>query len=518
MQARAKRRRYITAIFGCLALIAAIFVFRRWQRVALLEAIFRDDTETIARLAFLLTNMNQTDEAKKPFLLIALRENRFAAAKAMLAAGADPNTMDTLTGFTGLLWATQKADPDLVLAFLERGADLNAMTKGNVNALMMAAGRGRFELVKLLLERGAPVNAQGAFGETALSYAAWNRHHETMRLLLEHGANPNLPTDQQELERKSRLSAREVLLPQDTRPLIIAATQGDRIGVEILLKHGADIEIRGYDGQTALIRAAGYRGPEFMGSIAPEEVRNPILRNNFMSSGGTSRPGLFVLSRTIRFNRPAPCAEELIRLLLERGANPKATDRLGRTALMYVASDTKLTRLLLERGADAAARSQARVFITSTDSMYSPSTALEWAAQAGNIETMQMVLARGMKPTQSEKDSALRLAVQHGHAPAMRFLLGLGAVLPNRDKEALLLEVTRAGYAPSMRLLLGQGMKFPPGTMKQLLLDVASAGHVEAMQVLLDQGVRLKDYEATGETTPLYAAVLSRKPDMVRLL
>jgi len=78
---------------------------------------------------------------------------------------------------------------DNILAFLDRGADVNTKSDDGYTALMLAAGWGRSDLVKLLLDRGSDVNAENSQGMTALMNCSLWGHKEVVSLLLDRGAD-----------------------------------------------------------------------------------------------------------------------------------------------------------------------------------------------------------------------------------------------------------------------------------------------------------------------------------------
>jgi ankyrin repeat protein len=82
-------------------------------------------------------------------------------------------------------------------------------------------------VVKLLIQHGADVNALFRCKETALHHAATGRHtFEAVRLLVEHGADPE---------------ARDAF---DLTPLQLAAGRGNTGAVEVLIRLGANVNLR----------------------------------------------------------------------------------------------------------------------------------------------------------------------------------------------------------------------------------------------------------------------------------
>jgi hypothetical protein len=79
-----------------------------------------------------------------------------------------------------------------VQLLLDKGADVNALTKRNENALANAATAGVEESVKLLLDAGADVNARDDRGYSPLMYASASEAMpaKIVRMLLDKGADP----------------------------------------------------------------------------------------------------------------------------------------------------------------------------------------------------------------------------------------------------------------------------------------------------------------------------------------
>jgi ankyrin repeat protein len=82
--------------------------------------------------------------------------------------------------------------PDISLALIRAGADVNAADENGDTALIIATTESSSEVFQSLLERGANPNAKGLNGDTALHYAAMNAILDRAELLLEHQADASI--------------------------------------------------------------------------------------------------------------------------------------------------------------------------------------------------------------------------------------------------------------------------------------------------------------------------------------
>jgi ankyrin repeat protein len=72
-----------------------------------------------------------------------------------------------------------------VQLLIEKGADVNAASKDEWTALLLAASGGHVDVVKMLLAHQADLKARNRLGETALEVAELRGHREVARLLRE---------------------------------------------------------------------------------------------------------------------------------------------------------------------------------------------------------------------------------------------------------------------------------------------------------------------------------------------
>ncbi len=258
--------------------------------------------------------------AQDRLLQQAVERGDAVGVRRALQAGADPN-------------ATRKsAQPSLA------GRLLGARRASAMPLLVVAAEAGADQVVRALMEGGADPNARGPGDRTALMRALLAGHTTTAQVLLDHGAN---------------ISAAD----EAGRTALILCLQSDQgiPAAKLLLAHGADVTHRAKDGDSALREAlignrrdiaivllkrgadANLRGVDAAGSFTINGITWP-------NAGGTA---LMWASRNSLL--------DLMKALLDHGADVNARDAQGRTALMWAAylNHADAVRLLLRRGADA---------------------------------------------------------------------------------------------------------------------------------------------------------------------
>lgn len=173
--------------------------------------------------------------------------------------------------------------------------------------LIDAAGRGDLVRVRALLESGAPIETRDARGRSVLLAATDGNHIETARWLIARGADVNAKDDQ-----------------QDSAYLLASA----RGYIEILratLAAGADLKSTNRYGGTALIPACHY------GHV--ETVR--LLLGTAIDVDHVNRLGWTALLEAVILGDGGAPYQEIVRLLLARGARPRLADAQGVTPLQH---------------------------------------------------------------------------------------------------------------------------------------------------------------------------------------
>ena len=184
-------------------------------------------------------------------------------------------------------------------------AQAPAPLRPNDQNLITAAGRGDLAGVEAAIVRGARVDAADAAGTTALIAAAYGNHVAVAPPLNALGADVN---------RKDR-SIQSAYL--------IATSEGREELLELTLAAGADVKsLDSYNG-TGLIRAAdrGHVG------IVRRLLATSIDKDH------VNRLGWTALLEAVTLGNGGPNHTEVVRLLVEAGANREIKDPAGKTAL-----------------------------------------------------------------------------------------------------------------------------------------------------------------------------------------
>lgn len=211
-------------------------------------------------------------------LLAAAWRNDVAAAKRLIARGADVNAKDD-TVQSAYLVATSEGYLDLLDLTLRHRADVTSLDSFNGTGLIRAAERGHDDIVGRLLQEGVAVDHVNNLGWTALLESVIlgdgsQRYVDTVRTLVAGGADIDLAAErdgltpaqhadargQQQvlavLRAASRSGSRQVERSQADAALLRAAASGDASASTLALRQGARIEATDARGRTPLLLAA----------------------------------------------------------------------------------------------------------------------------------------------------------------------------------------------------------------------------------------------------------------------
>ncbi len=460
-----------------------------------------------------------------PGIHIAAERGDLKSLRAYLDAGADIN-MRAVHNRTPLITAIRSDNKEVIAFLLERGADVLAESNNGWNSLIhVAQFSSDPQLVKYLVERGLSVNSLSNGNYTPLMIACRYRGHpDVIRALLEAGAD------------------KDAVMPgyRQTAAMLAARYHPDEAVMKILIQAGVDLSVSGSDGRNALMLAASYSGnPEVLKAIvsAGQSVRTlafsgydllkqaarwnrdntamiQTLLDYGMDVNVQGRSGESALMLAAQFN-----SIEVVRLLLEAGAEPNVVDRNGRNVLTYAMSNYTdnegIVRILLEKGVNANVRdSQDRSLGYYMLAKCSP-------------DTLRLMLKNGFDAKEVGNDGVpvlMQAARSNPHAEVIRILLEQGLDVKNMQDR---MGVGVLGYAafsnPNeeiIRMLLDAGC--PVNGKSQNgdtpVLSSAANNNMKVMQLLLDVGGELDVKNNAGETPLMRASRSNPNPAMVPFL
>ena len=241
---------------------------------ALSAACFAGQSDVVTLLLDKGANYN-APHAHGTALHAALLFHHHDIVRILLENGADANSEDEQLG-TALYLASARENPDSVINLLKWGADVNLRHGDFGTALCRASFLGSRETVQILLKNGADVNIQGGWEVTALCIASHADRPDVVIDLLNQGAdiNYNHPSRGTALRVASAAGGENtvaILLANAADPNLRSGEEYDESAihgasfhgyqdiVELLLKYGADVNLRGTRKATAL-QVASWKG------------------------------------------------------------------------------------------------------------------------------------------------------------------------------------------------------------------------------------------------------------------
>ena len=230
-------------------------------------------------------------------LMYAVDHENVKIVKLILAhSEVDPNHRLKDHGQTPLWMAITVADDCAILrALLERpDLDLTRTARCGEGCVYRACRWSQHAALQLLLDRGADASVSNDGGQTPLSVAASVGNKEGVEVLLK---QPNIAINQADQTKKT--------------PLMYAAEDNQTQCVKLLLAHGPALEIKDTKGRTALSLAA--------------------IKGNKIPAKLLLKAGALVNTQDTKGNTPLALAAEhkqdvLVRFLLDNGADAELAD------------------------------------------------------------------------------------------------------------------------------------------------------------------------------------------------
>ncbi|XP_061859025.1 ankyrin repeat and KH domain-containing protein 1 isoform X10 [Colius striatus] len=485
-------------------------------------------------------------------LMEAAQEGHLELVKYLLAAGANVHAT-TATGDTALTYACENGHTDVADVLLQAGADLEHESEGGRTPLMKAARAGHLCTVQFLISKGANVNRATANNDhTVVSLACAGGHLAVVELLLAHGADPthrlkdgstmlieaakgghtnvvsylldypnnvlSVPaTDLSQLTPPSQDQAQVPRVPVHALAMVVPPQEPDRTPQETsppLLGVVKAVNSRVPSGSTSSSHTTESPTPEPCSQVSTNVPTQSVL---------PMYPSVDIDAHTESNHDTAltlACAgghEELVSVLIARGANIEHRDKKGFTPLILAATagHVGVVEILLDKGGDIEAQSER-----------TKDTPLSLACSGGRQEVVDLLLARGAnKEHRNVSDyTPLSLAASGGYVNIIKILLNAGAEINSRTGSKLgispLMLAAMNGHVPAVKLLLDMGSDINAQieTNRNTALTLACfQGRAEVVSLLLDRKANVEHRAKTG-LTPLMEAASGGYAEVGRVL
>jgi uncharacterized protein len=392
---------------------------------ALLWAAHWNDAETANLLLSAGAGANTANDFGATPLSEACTNGNDVLVRQLLKSGAKPNTA-IATGETPLMTCARSGSAEAVRMLIEYGAALNAKEKTqNQTALMWAAAEGHPEVVKALVEAHADLNAHSKQGFTALHFAARVGDLESVKLLLAAGMDINTTT---QLDAAAGNLTPENAPPPPPgtprnapplgyTPLLVATVRGQVDLALWLLDQGADPNIM----------AAGFTPLHWASTSWESFVANPVY--------GLQDPMSGIPDRQVKLR--------LIKALLAHGANVNArmtkkqpnfatgyADSVGATPFLLAASadDLEIMRILLQAGADPKVPTATKATAIMAATGLNRGIGEDLFTEAQATEAVNFLLSLGVEPKGETTfgENALFGPAYRGWNKLLAQMIGLG--------------------------------------------------------------------------------------------
>lgn len=375
------------------------------------------------------------------------------------------------------------------------------------STLHEAAQAGWEDLADTLLKAGAPPLLKDKKEKTPLYYAALNGNTDIVSLISEAIQNEILSEQSSSADLSSGRNgtvpmSKDLGDPSSLEEAFCDAAEAGKLDVIVsLLKYRVNLADSKKRGESALM-------------LAIHGEHEKILEVLLAAGASFSCPE-FSPSKHIPLHHAVRCSnEDMISILLDRGANVVTRDEFRRTALFETLNCHSLdgAHLLLDQGID----------LSSCD--YKGNTVLHEAICRRASDHASLFIGQGIELNNFNEEglTPLHLAARHNNCRIVDEILKKGAdvdIIDRQDGWTPLMYAASNGSAQLCHILLAYGANLAKVSSdnKTPLMIAANAGHYDLARILLESGADVND-QSTGSPTPLLLAAAAGHTHLVQLL
>ena len=465
-------------------------------------------------------------------------------------------------GRTALHEASRSCRVDIIQLILNHNVEVDTPDSDGSTPLYLAIPEWRLtvsktrleaanEAVQLLLKHGAKINMQNHTGRAVLHRAAEHCYLDIIRLILNHDADVDTP----DTDGSTPLHLAISVIPRElnTVPGISEERKQEArletvASIQLLLKHGANVNLQDHMGRTSLHKAS-QRGDvgiievildynadvDALDHDGSTPLNLAILKGHLEMAQLLLKHGASVTLRNENgqtvLHRASECGQsDIIPLLLNHNAEVDAPDNDGSTPLHLAISGArksitegpawisqfegpglKAVQLLLKHGANVNLRN------------HMGQTALHKASQRGHIGIFELILSHNVDVDALDHygSTPLHLTITRGHLQTVQLLLRHGAsvTLPNENGQTALHRASECGQPSIIRLLLNHNAEVDtPDNYGSTPLHLAISGarkaisesrrrfppfedpSLKAIQLLIKHGANINLQDHMGRT------------------
>ncbi|WP_025123476.1 MULTISPECIES: ankyrin repeat domain-containing protein [unclassified Serratia (in: enterobacteria)] len=198
--------------------------------------------------------------------------------------------------------------------------------KALISEFLFAAEQGDGEALKSCLDKGVDINAANRQGRTAITIASLNKHYDCVALLIAAGAD---------IDKQDQTCF---------NPFLLSCLNNDLTLLRLVLPANPDLD------RLTRFGGVGITPASEKGHV---DIVRELLTRTEINVNHTNFVGWTPLLEAIVLNDGGAKQQEIVKLLLDHGANPHMTDKYGKSPLTLAREKDyrEIAELLIAAGA-----------------------------------------------------------------------------------------------------------------------------------------------------------------------